>query len=85
MLRYFNITGYSRQEIRKTHDVDFVELLCKEGREFHVSYDIYSSKPHYNHGTFMLEMYQTVILVSYDMNFFVVGKSHLTGIGIFNA
>jgi len=28
MLHYFNIRGYSRQEIRKTHDVDFVELLC---------------------------------------------------------
>ena len=28
MLPYFNIRGYSRQEIRKTHDVDFVELLC---------------------------------------------------------
>jgi hypothetical protein len=28
MLPYFNIRGYSRQEIRKTHDVDFMELLC---------------------------------------------------------
>jgi len=27
MLPYFNIRGYSRQEIRKTHDVYFVELL----------------------------------------------------------
>jgi len=28
MLTYFNIRGYSWQEIRKTHDVEFVELLC---------------------------------------------------------
>jgi hypothetical protein len=33
----------------------------------------------------MLEMYKIVVLVSYDLNFFVIGKSHLTGIGIFNA
>ena len=28
MLPYFNIRGYSRQGISKTHDVDFVKLLC---------------------------------------------------------
>jgi hypothetical protein len=28
MLPYFNIRGNSRQDIRKTHDVDFVKSLC---------------------------------------------------------